>query len=46
MLQWGTLISQTWGVFSLHASVASLRLTPEGKKSLSWEEFVHGYMKK
>jgi hypothetical protein len=46
VLKWGTLISQTWGIFSVHPRVASLRVTPEGKRSLTWEEFVHWYMKK
>jgi methionyl-tRNA formyltransferase len=43
-LQWAPLISHIWSTYQLHPAVQEIGLLPEGKKLLSWEQFVHGYL--
>ena len=40
------LIFRDQDVWKLHPACHEVYLTPEGKKSLSWEEFYHGYLEK
>lgn len=42
---WGRLITKSENSYLLHSAVWDIRLVPEGKKWVRWDEFVNGYGK-
>ncbi len=42
----GSCITQTEKGYTLHPAVQHIRFIPEGKKPLSWDEFLHWYLAK